>query len=98
MVGRQIFIIILLSLAFACTSRVDHEAKSVVIPAPDAININTATVDDLEKFPNIGRKTAQSIVQFRNENGPFRRPEHLLQIRGISEKRFNEFRQYIKTE
>ncbi len=98
MVGRQIFIITLFSLAFACTSRVDHESQSVVVPVPDAININTATVYELERLPGIGEKTAEAIVQFRTENGPFRRAEHVLQIRGISEKRFNEFRHLIKTQ
>lgn len=64
----------------------------------DALNINTASADDLEKLPHIGRKTAENIVRFREENGPFRRPEHFLQIRGISEKRFLELRPYLRTE
>jgi len=64
----------------------------------EAININTATAADFEKLPYIGRKTAESIVQFRQENGPFRRVEHLMQIRGISEKRFLEIQQFLKAE
>ena len=46
----------------------------------------------------IGRKTAESIVEFREANGPFRRVEHLMQIRGISEERFLELRPFIKTK
>jgi competence protein ComEA len=63
-----------------------------------AININTATADEFEKLPHIGRKTAETIVEFREQNGPFRRPESLMQIRGISEKRFLELREFLKTE
>lgn len=62
------------------------------------ININTATAVELEKLPHIGQKTAEMIVQFRAENGPFRRVEQIMQIRGISETRFTEIRQYLKTE
>lgn len=60
--------------------------------------MNTASVDELEKLPYIGRKTAEAIVQFRTENGPFRRPEHLMQVRGISETRFIELRPILRTE
>ena len=49
-------------------------------------------------LPHIGRKTAEAIVEFRTLNGPFRRPENLMQIRGVSETRFAELRPYIKTE
>ena len=66
--------------------------------APDAININTASVDELEKLPHIGRKTAEAIVAFRDENGPFRRPENLLLIHGVSENRFADIRHFIRTE
>ena len=63
-----------------------------------AININTATVDELEKLPHIGRKTAEAIIQFRTENGPFRRVEHLHLVRGVSEKRFSEIRSMVRTQ
>lgn len=92
-------IVIAVALAFGCSSRRIYESSSeVVSPLLNAININAASIDELEKLPHIGRKTADSIVQFRTENGPFRRTEHLLQIRGISEKRFLELRQYLRTE
>ena len=82
----------------ACSTRVEYMPTNTIVAAPTAININTATAEELEKLPHIGRKTAENIVQFRTENGPFRRTEHLLQIRGISEKRFLELRQYLRTE
>ena len=95
-----VIVLVLVAAAFAgsCTSRIAYEPIILVETSVNAININTATADELEKLPYIGRKTADSIVQFRTENGPFRRTEHLLQIRGISEKRFLELRQYLRTE
>src|SRR4051812_43704925 len=79
----------------ACSGRVEYHAAAV--PAsPNAININAATVEQLEKLPHIGRKTAESIIQFRTENGPFRRVEHLLLIRGVSEARLAELRPLLR--
>lgn len=88
---------LLIALSLACSSRVEYAAEPNRANL-NAININTATVDELEKLPYIGRKTAESIVEFRTQNGRFRRPEQLMQVRGISEDRFAELLPLIKTE
>lgn len=93
----QILIVFAAILLNSCTSRVEHQ-PTANMASTATININTATADELEKLPHIGRKTAEMIVQFRGENGPFRRVEQIMQIRGISETRFTEIRQYLKTE
>jgi competence protein ComEA len=87
------------SISPSCTSRKVHDTlASNIQPSPSAININTATAAELELLPRIGPKTADKIIKFREQNGPFRRVEHLMQIRGISEKRFIEIRPLIRTE
>ena len=60
-----------------------------------AININEADASDLEKLPHVGPVLARKILEHRKRYGPFRKPEHLLIIDGVSEKRFREFRQFI---
>ena len=98
-ISRHLILIGLLSIAFAsCSTRVGYDPAKQNIPAADSININTASAKEIEKLPGIGRKTAGAIVTFREENGPFRRSEHLLLIRGVSESRFAELRQFIRTE
>ena len=98
----QIFWILVGSLIIgyfaACSRRVDYRPATNRVAAAEAINVNTATAAELEKLPHIGRKTAESIVEFREQNGPFRRVEHLMQIRGISEERFRELRPFLKIE
>ena len=95
---KLLALLLLSALIFAaCTQRTEY-APANVAAAPDAININTATVAELEALPHIGRKTAENIVRFREENGPFRRVEHVLQIRGMSESRFAEIRPHLRTE
>ena len=71
--------------------------NSAVI-AENAVNINTATVQELEKLPNIGTKLAQKIVEHREKYGSFRKPEHLILVSGISDRRFRELQSFIKTE
>ena len=66
--------------------------------ASNAININTATTEELTTIPNIGEKLAERIVEFRETNGRFERPEDLLLVPGISDKRFRDIRSMIKTE
>ncbi len=62
------------------------------------ININTASEKELEKLPGIGRGLAERIVEHREKYGPFRRPEHLIMVRGISDKRFRALRDSITVE
>lgn len=83
--------------AGACSSRVEYEPLRAE-PSAGAININTATTGELEKLPGIGRATAEAIIAHRTENGPFRRVEHLMLIRGISERRFVELRPLLRVE
>ena len=86
-------------LLTGCSTRQVYQTSATTdATSTGAVNINNASAAEIEKLPHIGRKTAEAIVAFREENGPFRRPEHLLLIRGISEKRFAEIRQVLRTE
>ena len=82
----------------ACTVERTTVPISRIETAAEAININTAGVDELRRIPNIGENLALKIVEFRETHGPFRRPEHLLLINGISDRRFREIRHLVRTE
>ncbi len=73
-------------------------AQNQITSSDLAININTASSQDLEKLPQIGAKTAREIIAHREKFGRFRKPEHLLFVRGISDRRFREIRNLIKVE
>jgi competence protein ComEA len=60
-------------------------AGGAVAPAA-LVNLNTATVDELETLPEVGPVTAQAILDYRSEHGGFGSVEELLDIEGIGEK------------
>ncbi|MDX6612306.1 MAG: competence protein ComEA [Blastocatellia bacterium] len=62
------------------------------------IDINTAPVGELEKLPGVGKSLAARIVQHRENFGPFRRVEHLLAVRGISDKKFRAMQPFLTIE
>ena len=53
-----------------------------------AVNLNTATVADLQTLPGIGAATAGRIIEYRQKNGPFKKIEELMNVRGVGEKSF----------
>ena len=58
-------------------------------PAPAvAVNINTASAAELEALPGIGAAMAARIVEYRQKNGPFKKIEDLMNVRGLGEKNF----------
>ncbi|MCA1555782.1 MAG: helix-hairpin-helix domain-containing protein [Acidobacteria bacterium] len=68
-------------------------------PAPNTlININTASREELEKLPGIGEGLAVRIIEHRGRYGAFRRAEHLIMVRGISERRFDELRAFVTVD
>lgn len=54
----------------------------------EKINLNTASVADLQKLTGIGEKKAEQIIAYREQNGTFKKPEDLMQVSGIGEKTF----------
>ena len=62
------------------------------------VSVNRASRDELEKLPGIGPALAARIVEHRERYGPFRRAEHLMLVRGISERRFRRLRPHVDAE
>ncbi|MHB8512150.1 MAG: helix-hairpin-helix domain-containing protein [Actinomycetota bacterium] len=59
------------------------------------VNINTASVNELETLPGIGPSLAQRIVDYRTQHGPFQTIDDLKKVHGIGPKKFDSLKDYI---
>ncbi len=59
------------------------------------VNINTATIDQLQTLNGVGPSTAQKIIDHRTQNGAFRTTEDLKNVSGIGDKTFEKFKENI---
>jgi competence protein ComEA len=80
--------------AQAQTSQTTHAAAKPAA-AVGIVNLNTASAADLEALPGIGAKTAARIVEYRQKNGPFKKVEELMNVRGVGEKNFLKLKPQI---
>ncbi len=62
------------------------------------ININTATIAELDTLPGIGPSLAQRIVDYRTQNGDFKTIEELKQVRGIGDALFEQVKDLVTTQ
>jgi competence protein ComEA len=67
-------------------------------PYNDRININTATAPELVQLPGIGPALAESIIEFREANGPFQSIDDLVNVPGIGEAKLNNLRDLIRLQ
>lgn len=106
---RSILLELLLFVSLAATSCAKRSRATPNAPttpenyAPASvttqrININSASAKELEALPGIGKGLAERIVEHRQKYGPFRRAEHLMMVRGISETRFRALRDLVAVE
>ena len=59
------------------------------------VDLNAATVEQLDALPGVGPVTAQRILDWRTRNGRFARVEQLREIEGIGERRFAQLRELV---
>jgi len=64
----------------------------------DKVNINTASAEEISKLKNIGAKYAERIVQYREQNGPFKSPDDIMKVKGIGAKTFELNKDKITVE
>jgi competence protein ComEA len=63
-----------------------------------ALNINTATVQELSMLPFVDMQTARNIVNFRDSHGPLTSVDELRNVRGITRPFLDDLRSHLKVE
>ena len=64
------------------------QSPAAEAPSKPLLNLNTATIEQLETLPGIGCKVAERIIEYRTKSGSFKRIEELMNVKGIGEKSF----------
>lgn len=65
---------------------------------PELLNINTATVEELQTLPNIGEAAAQRIIEYRTQHGTFANVDALQNVKGIGPKTLEKLRPFVDAE
>lgn len=73
----------------------DAKADAATKASSTMVNLNTATMEQLEALPGIGRSTAQRILEQRQKSGGFKKIEELMNVKGIGEKSFLKLKPLI---
>lgn len=72
-----------------------NDTTSTATPVTGIVNINTASVGELDTLPGIGPAYAQAIINYRTTNGPFIRIEDIEKVKGIGPKTFEKMKSRI---
>jgi competence protein ComEA len=90
--GRQILVPTRASRRASAASAASPSSATPAQP----VNLNTATLEELDTLDGVGPATAQKILDFRTEHGGFGSVDELDQIPGIGEKRLAALRDHVR--
>ena len=75
-----------------------NNLKADIANKNNLININTASIQELDTLPGIGEATANKIVNYREEKGKFNSIEEIKNVNGIGDKKYEELKTLISIE
>jgi competence protein ComEA len=94
--GRTVSLALLTAFGLAMAGSSYAEDASPQLTG--AVNINTATPEELELLPGIGEARARAVVAMRKQRGGFKSVDELTEVKGIGEAALARLRPFVRTE
>ncbi len=79
------------------TSSSSNDNSTITDDKKGLVNINTASVEELMTLTGIGESKAKAIIEYRTQNGNFKTPEDITNVKGIGEAVYAKIKAYITT-
>ena len=103
---QRAFVLTAVCAGFLAMTLNGHAFAQPGVPAlqiqePEArgtVELNTATAAELRTLPGVGQRTAERIIEYREEHGGFEKIEDLMNVRGIGERTFLRLRPLIRVD
>lgn len=96
---RTVLVICAMLLSFAvaplAAQAAGDKAKPAATAAQAPVNVNQATAKQLESLPGVGKVTAESIIAYRTQKGPFASVDDLGNVKGIGPKTLEKLRPLV---
>ncbi|MEV0288866.1 MULTISPECIES: ComEA family DNA-binding protein [unclassified Kribbella] len=79
----------------APSSQTPGTTPAPTAPSGSPVNLNTATLDQLDTLPGVGPVLAQRILDYRTQNGPFTTIDQLQEVPGVGPKKFDSLKPHV---
>ena len=94
---KSFLIFAIIVVGFFCIHKINSSIMWAA-KAADLININIASLEELDALPGIGPIKAQAIIDYRETNGPFESIEEIINVSGIGDATFEKIKNLITVE
>ena len=95
LVLTALFVVGLATLAPAHVFAADTPAENSVI---GKIQLNQATVEELQALPGVGPALSERIVTYRNEHGPFKTIDQLIEVKGVGQAKLAKIKDRVTVD
>ena len=86
-------VLVCLSLVLTPISALAQQSAASGKAAPiEKVNLNSATLEQLQTLPGVGPSLAKKILEHRTKNGKFNKIEEIINVKGVGEKKFQKMR------
>ena len=85
-----------LALATACAVALAAQAADTQPGLTGVVNVNTATLEELQLLPGIGAARAEALIALRKQRGGFKSLEELKDVKGIGDASLERLRPYVR--